>query len=161
MGAKKRLIGPDDRGEPDPQSEALGRAVKVLRTDQGIDRGELAEMSGLSYPYVSEIENGKKRPSSRALEALASSLGVRAHELLAAADARVEPSMDASVSSARLLPTDDRSSWFGSEPRGPSSPGRPVPRSLHGALAELERLLPQLGADDVERVLDLARRLAR
>ena len=159
MGGKRRRQA--DGGGPDAYSEALGRAVKVLRTDLGIDRGELAELSGLSYPYLSEIENGKKRPSSRALETLAASLGVRGHELLAAAEARLEPSADVSVSPMYSVSDADKSSWFGTEARGPSSPGRPVPRSLHGALAELERLLPQLGADDVERVLDLARRLTQ
>src|SRR5438067_3707439 len=80
----------------DVYSAALGRAIKVVRTEQGMDRTDLAEQSGLSYPYLSEIENGKKRPSSRSLEAIAEALGMRPHELMAAADSRMS-SVEAAV----------------------------------------------------------------
>jgi len=32
---------------------ALGRAIQVLRTERGLGRRELAELAGLSYPYLS------------------------------------------------------------------------------------------------------------
>ena len=66
--------------------EAIGRAIRVIRTEQGLSRKELAERSGLSYPYVSEIETGKKSPSSKALRSIADAVGLPPHELLAAAE---------------------------------------------------------------------------
>src|SRR6266545_2322629 len=68
--------------------EALGRAIKVLRAERGLERKELAEASGVSYPYLSEIENGKKQPSSKAVLALAEALGVAPSDLLAMAEQR-------------------------------------------------------------------------
>src|SRR5258708_30671137 len=44
--------------------EALGRAIKVTRAEQGLERKELARLSGLSYPYLSEIERPESRASS-------------------------------------------------------------------------------------------------
>src|SRR5687768_8677831 len=75
-----------------PTPEALGRTIKLIRTRQSIGRAELAELAELSYPYVSEIENGKKEPSTRALGQIATALGLRVHELLAYAEAEEESS---------------------------------------------------------------------
>src|ERR1700704_4774387 len=67
--------------------EAVGRAIKVMRTEQGLERRDLADASGVSYPYLSEIENGRKRASSRSLLAIANALRRRPHEVLARAEA--------------------------------------------------------------------------
>jgi transcriptional regulator with XRE-family HTH domain len=48
-------------------------------------RTQLAELAGLSYAYVAEIENGTKQASSKALWALGHALGLEPHELLALA----------------------------------------------------------------------------
>src|SRR6202521_4846012 len=66
--------------------EALGRAIKVTRVELGLERKELARLSGLSYPYLSEIEKGKKRASTEALLAIAQALGLRQSELLERAE---------------------------------------------------------------------------
>lgn len=66
--------------------EALGRAIQVLRVERGLARKELAEASGVSYPYLSEIENGKKRPSSESLLAIANALEMRPSELMERAE---------------------------------------------------------------------------
>jgi transcriptional regulator with XRE-family HTH domain len=71
---------------PQGPEEAVGRAIRVIRTEQGMSRKELARRSELSYPYVSEIETGKKSPSSRALRSIADAFGLPVHELLAAAE---------------------------------------------------------------------------
>ncbi|HXJ64766.1 MAG TPA: helix-turn-helix transcriptional regulator [Actinomycetota bacterium] len=83
------MTGPTDTtsGSDDPgYYEAVGRAIRVLRTERGLERKELAEASGLSYPYLSEIETGRKRPSSKALFVIAEALGVRPSEVLTLAD---------------------------------------------------------------------------
>lgn len=64
----------------------IARAVTGLRESRGLSRRELAEASGLSYPYVSQIENGDREPSIKALAALAGALGVELAELTTGAD---------------------------------------------------------------------------
>ncbi len=36
----------------------------MRRTEMGMKRTKLAERAALSYPYLSEIENGRKQPSA-------------------------------------------------------------------------------------------------
>src|SRR5207247_9042405 len=70
--------------------DALGRAIKVLRAQQGKGRRELADAAQISYPYLSEIENGKKHASSQALVAIAGAVGLRPSQLLELAETLVE-----------------------------------------------------------------------
>jgi transcriptional regulator with XRE-family HTH domain len=101
------MTGPTDTnsslGRPDDPAyyEALGRAVRVLRTERGLERKDLAGAAGMSYAYLSEIETGKKRPSSKALFVIAEALGVRPAELLALGDRYAGGPAGAAPSSAR------------------------------------------------------------
>ena len=68
-------------------TEYLGRAIASLRTARGMKRMDLKQASGLSYPYIAEIENGsKKSPSLKAIAAIAAALGVSPAELQARAE---------------------------------------------------------------------------
>ncbi len=58
----------------------------AARAEQGMKRKDLAAAAGLSYPYVAELENGGKQPSSRALNSLASALGMTPADLLRRAE---------------------------------------------------------------------------
>ena len=71
-------------------SEALGRTIEVMRTERGLKRTELAERSGISYSYLSDIEKGRKPPSSTKLREIAESLGVSPSQLLRGAAQRIE-----------------------------------------------------------------------
>src|SRR5438093_1591631 len=48
-------------------ADRLGRAIHLRRVELNLKRPELARRAELSYPYVSEIENGMKTPSTKAL----------------------------------------------------------------------------------------------
>ena len=61
---------------------ALGRAIAARRVTLGMKRRDLSEASGLSYPYIAEIENGGKSPSQKALTAIADALQVSPSDLL-------------------------------------------------------------------------------
>lgn len=63
----------------------LGRAIAVRRTELGLKRRQLADRAELSYPYISEIENGLKEPSSAALRRIAEALDSDHATLLAKA----------------------------------------------------------------------------
>jgi DNA-binding XRE family transcriptional regulator len=50
--------------------------VKIIREHRGLTQAQLAKNAGLSRPYLTEIETGKKDGSIRAMKALAEALGV-------------------------------------------------------------------------------------
>ncbi len=68
---------------------AIGRAIQVVRTDRGWSRKDFAERTGLSYSFLSEIENGVKEPSSRTFAAISSALDVAPGALLYDAERRL------------------------------------------------------------------------
>jgi transcriptional regulator with XRE-family HTH domain len=53
----------------------LGRRLRVLRQDQQEKLSETAARAGISPQYLSEIERGRKEPSSEMIAALAGALG--------------------------------------------------------------------------------------
>lgn len=50
--------------------------VKILRAYREMTQAQLAKKAGVSRPYLTEIETGKKDGSVRALKSLARALGV-------------------------------------------------------------------------------------
>ena len=64
---------------PRPQEplwrEVLGRRLRALRLDQQETLSETAGRAGISPQYLSEIERGRKEPSSEMIAALAGALG--------------------------------------------------------------------------------------
>jgi transcriptional regulator with XRE-family HTH domain len=61
----------------------LGRFLEHRRRELGLSRRDLAEQSGLSYPYVSQLETGDREPALKTMRALAPVLDVRPEELAA------------------------------------------------------------------------------
>ena len=65
--------------EPRPQEplwrEVLGRRLRALRQEQQETLAETAARAGISPQYLSEIERGRKEPSSEMIAALAGALG--------------------------------------------------------------------------------------
>ena len=170
--------------------------------DGGVGDAVLAREAGISYSYLTEIENGNKPPSSSVLGPIASALGVRMSQLIQGAENRVdsiELEQERSALYERSGPREESvlqgraALWEGqSLPSSPASQPAPGPeesppildrfelqlrasprqyamrpsfrgpnRNLRAALMELEALLPSLSPEDVERLLDFARRLAR
>lgn len=70
---------------PDDVLDALAAKqespVKIIRKHRGLTQVELAKKSGLSRPYLTEIETGKKDGSIRAIKALAEALDVTVGQL--------------------------------------------------------------------------------
>jgi len=139
-----------ERTEDPPYYEALGRAIKVARTELGLERKDLAARAGVSYAYLSDIESGRGRPSSKALRAIAEALGVSPSLLMGSAEAR--------TARASLPPRDERWTSWERPPAAasPSARGRPSPPSLR---TELRMLIDELDPNDVPVVLELVRRL--
>ena len=55
--------------------QVIGNVFRRLRRERGITLRELAELAQVSVPYLSEIERGRKEPSSEMIAALAGALG--------------------------------------------------------------------------------------
>ncbi|WP_353941463.1 XRE family transcriptional regulator [Streptomyces sp. HUAS MG91] len=68
------------------ESLRVGAAVRRRRRTLELTLSAVAERSGLSVPFLSQVENERARPSRRSLEKVADALGTTAVELLAAAD---------------------------------------------------------------------------
>jgi transcriptional regulator with XRE-family HTH domain len=67
------------------QMEALGAFIRRQRKHANLSLRQLAEMTTLSNPYLSQIERGLHQPSVRVLKLLSSALNVSAETLLAQA----------------------------------------------------------------------------
>lgn len=62
----------------------LGRRLRLLRQERGETLAETAERAGLSPQFLSEVERGRKDPSSEMVAAVAGALGVTLLDLTAA-----------------------------------------------------------------------------
>ncbi len=72
-----------DQSETDLPPEILDQLMarqesplKIIRKHRGLTQKELADLTGISRPYLTEIETGKKDGSIRAMKTLADALRV-------------------------------------------------------------------------------------
>ena len=64
------------------QREALGSFIRERRKGANLSLRQLAEMTSLSNPYLSQVERGLHQPSVRVLKAISGALNVSAETLL-------------------------------------------------------------------------------
>lgn len=62
--------------------QVIGNVFRRIRLERGITLRELAELAQVSVPYLSEIERGRKEPSSEILAAICRALGLDLADLL-------------------------------------------------------------------------------
>jgi len=68
--------------KPEPLwRDVLGEKLRAARTGRGETLTETAERAGISPQYLSEIERGRKEPSSEMIAAVAGALGTSLSEL--------------------------------------------------------------------------------
>lgn len=60
----------------------IGRRIQTIRNRRHMTQQTLAEISNLSVPYISHIENGRKNVSLSALVRIAAALEVTVDQLL-------------------------------------------------------------------------------
>lgn len=61
----------------------MGAVLRDARHDQQRTLAEVADAAGISMPYLSEIERGRKEPSSEVLAAVGTALGLDLLDLVA------------------------------------------------------------------------------
>ena len=67
------------------QREVLGAFIREQRKRANLSLRQLAELTSLSNPYLSQVERGLHQPSVRVLKAISGALNVSAETLLAQA----------------------------------------------------------------------------
>lgn len=81
----------------------VGEQLRAARADRGERIADVAERAGMSPQYLSEIERGRKDPSSEMLAAVAGALGLTVHELVSRVATRYD--VIAVTQSARSRPS--------------------------------------------------------
>lgn len=135
---------------------AFGRVLSEYRKRRGMTRSQLAERSGLSYPYVSQLETGLRKPSRKAGAQLAAALGIDPLALEAAlpSDDASSPSSERSLRVREALLSDRPGALDGVFASGSAAPtvmsleepSSDAPASasdvVHDVVARVEQLEP-------------------
>ena len=85
----RRRVPAADAPEP-LWREALGRELRAERSARGERIADVARRAGVSPQYLSEVERGRKDPSSEILAALAGAVGLPVRELTRRAGTHLE-----------------------------------------------------------------------
>ena len=130
MGEVARVY-PLNRQQPEPLwREVLGGRLRALRADRKETLAETAERAGISPQYLSEVERGRKEPSSEMIAALAGALDTTLADLTTQVTEDLRHSRSArsdrgprasSAPSATVAPV---------APSAPSAPSAPVVLAL-------------------------------
>lgn len=144
----------------------IGARITARREALGLSRRDLADETGLSYPYVSQIETGYRMPAARQQAAIARVLGSSLDELFGAADSPLSESGASDSFALGMLSPARRSTplsiaadvapelaVFGSLPAGSAPPSRPsLDDAVDAASAALEGLPANRRLDALARV---------
>jgi transcriptional regulator with XRE-family HTH domain len=69
------------RGKVGKTVESLGDYLKEQRVSAQLSLRQLAELAGVSNPYLSQIERGLRKPSAEVLQQIAKALRISAEQL--------------------------------------------------------------------------------
>ncbi len=99
---------PPRQGHPSQEPlwrEVLGQRLRALRREQQETLAETAGRAGISPQYLSEVERGRKEPSSEMIAALAGALGTTLIRLTeqVASDLRRRPDVGSSRASGPVM----------------------------------------------------------
>jgi transcriptional regulator with XRE-family HTH domain len=94
-------------------TSSMGEFIRRQRELQELSMRQLADLVGISNPYLSQIERGLREPSERVLEAIAENLELSADVLHEqggrhGADADEEPDVVAAIRADRRLTARER-----------------------------------------------------
>lgn len=96
---------------PQDPRDALGSYIRDQRRQAELSMRKLADLAGVSNPYLSQIERGLKRPSAEILQQIARALEVSAESLYVRAgilDEEPESDLIAAIRAQDDLSTDQK-----------------------------------------------------
>ncbi|MFE6159730.1 helix-turn-helix domain-containing protein [Streptomyces sp. NPDC056486] len=73
-------------GTSDADAPQIGPGIRRLRRALDLTLADVAARAGVSAPFLSQVENGRSRPSMGSLQRIADALDTTAVQLLASAD---------------------------------------------------------------------------
>ena len=117
------------------QREALGAFIRTQRRMANLSLRQLAELTHLSNPYLSQIERGLHQPSVRVLKQISDALNLSAETLMAQAGLIDAVAADAAGGAEPA----DRPIWRPRRPRTPSGPTSGSARTQKAALIAVYR----------------------
>ena len=69
-------------GDAEADARFVGKAIEIERTKAKLTQGDLAQLSGISQPHISNIEKGTWLPKLNTVMLIAEALGVDINALL-------------------------------------------------------------------------------
>lgn len=163
--------------EKEPGAEEFGRWLRTRREELRMSRRDVAHASGLSYPYVSQLETGYRLPSHKSVAMLASALQLDPSELSAVipynelatgqspafaaarpAAWRANPAYAASTPPLPTPPSAAQEAVAEGAVPGRAVPARAVPDPAGGVAAEIAGLVAALPREDRLDALSRAQR---
>lgn len=63
-------------------ADTIGKKLKTLRLKKGLKRSSVASKAGISYDYLTKIENGQRSPNIAMLERICNAVGISVEQLL-------------------------------------------------------------------------------
>jgi transcriptional regulator with XRE-family HTH domain len=125
MGEAARVY-PLNRQQPEPLwREVLGGRLRALRAEREETLAETAERAGISPQYLSEVERGRKEPSSEMIAALAGALDTTLADLTTQVTEDLRRSRGSRSDPGTRGVRAPRASSAPSAPNAPSAPGAP------------------------------------
>jgi transcriptional regulator with XRE-family HTH domain len=94
-----------------PQLPDVGSFIREQRERSALSIRKLAEMTGVSNPYLSQIERGVRKPSAEILRSIAEALAIRTETLYERAgllDAYEAPGISTAISTDTKLTTSQK-----------------------------------------------------
>jgi transcriptional regulator with XRE-family HTH domain len=123
-----------------------------------MSRRELVEATGLSYPYVSQLETGYRLPSSTALRDLAAALAISTDELVSVMPAERSGSSRTAPGTGH---TSAESGWITNPTYARPSPAAPLPARRPRRAAVVEQAVDLLASLPPDQRLDALSKVQR
>lgn len=86
----------------------LGSYLREQRQQAELSLRQVADLAGISNPYLSQIERGLKRPSAEILQALAKGLAISAEQLYVHAGILDAPTGENAIDTRQAIKSDPR-----------------------------------------------------
>ena len=132
--------------------ERLARLLRERREALGLTRRDLADQTGLSYPYISQLETAYRLPSPKAMQVLARALSVPASDLFHALPSDSGQGQTFDVAGA--APQASAAQWIGNPNYQQSAhpPTATAAEAARSAIGALEVLPPDSRLDALAKV---------
>jgi len=158
--AARRIASGEDEYIPWDMAKRLRRGenrVRLWREHRGLRLGELADASGVSQAYLSQIESGAREGAASTLAAIAEALGVKVDDLIAR---RPDRPRAAALGEAEQAPFEAKRKAPGFDGRlaATPEPARSAAKALLALLGEFPELRAWDEAKGEGRIFKLGRR---